>query len=140
MVNRDVVAIKIGRARGWLTAVARLAGRSRTELLSDTQGRDLLAFYLMLAIQEVIDLAAHWVADEGLRPPDDAASSFDLLAERALIEQDLADHLRAAVGLRNRIAHGYALLDHGRLYDEVNAGQAHLQAFLTRLAQELSLR
>jgi uncharacterized protein YutE (UPF0331/DUF86 family) len=33
--------------------------------LADPKGRDLSLFYLFLAIQGCIDLAAHWVSDEG---------------------------------------------------------------------------
>lgn len=75
------------------------------------KSRDLSLFYLFLAIQECIDLAAHWVADEGWGEPDDAGSAFDVLADRKVIDRDAATASRAAAGLRNRIAHGYALLD-----------------------------
>ena len=41
--------------------------------MDDRPGRDLALFYLFFAIQECVDLAAHWVADEGWMTPDDAA-------------------------------------------------------------------
>ena len=88
MVRPDVARARIGRA---------------TARLQDAEG--------ILALQECIDLAAHWVADAGWGVPDDAGSTFDVLADRGVIDRAIADRLREGVGLRNRIAHGYALLD-----------------------------
>ena len=96
-------------------------------------------FYLFLAIQECIDLSAHWVADAGWGAPDDAGSSFDVLAERHAIDRDLADSLRAATGLRNRIAHGYAMLDYARVQVESLAGVPALRMFLSAVAREAGL-
>ena len=78
----------------------------------------------MLAIQECIDIAAHWVADEGWGSPDDAAGAFDILADREVIDRSLADDLHGAVGLRNLIAHGYARHDHERMHAEAGEGCA----------------
>jgi uncharacterized protein YutE (UPF0331/DUF86 family) len=84
--------------------------------VADSKERDLALFYLFLAIQECIDLAAHRVADEGWGEPDDAGSAFDVLAEHGVIDRETATGLRGAAGLRNRIAHGHALLDYERVH------------------------
>jgi uncharacterized protein YutE (UPF0331/DUF86 family) len=74
------------------------------------------------------------VADEGWGGPDDAGSAFDLLADRGVIDRETATALRAAAGLRNRIAHGYALLDYERVHREAGAGFAPLRRFLAAIA------
>jgi uncharacterized protein YutE (UPF0331/DUF86 family) len=135
VVNRDVVGRKIARASHWLADAEGRLQLPREAFLANTEARDLATFYIFLAIQEVIDLGAHWVADEGLGTPDDAAGTFDVLAARGAIPVDLADRLRAAVGLRNRIAHGYATVEHARLHDDATAGIAALRAFLSRVAE-----
>ena len=43
-----------------------------------------------------IDLATHWVADEGLGQPDEAGSAFDVLADHGVIDRDTATALRGA--------------------------------------------
>jgi uncharacterized protein YutE (UPF0331/DUF86 family) len=110
-----------------------------TEFIAATTERDLALFYLFLTIQECIDLAAHWVADAGWQTPDDAGSTFDVLAARGVIESADADALRAATGLRNRIAHGYAMLDYGRVQVEAKEGAPALRRFLDRVAREAGL-
>ena len=139
MVEREVLARKIASATVRLRQVDKLLDRPREEFLAEVTGRDLTAFYLQLAIQDCIDLAGHWVADAGWPPPDDAGSTFDVLADHEVISHELADILRDAVGLRHRIAHGYATLDHGRLYDEARAGCPELERFLVALADAAGL-
>jgi uncharacterized protein YutE (UPF0331/DUF86 family) len=135
MVRADLIAAKIGRARGWLNDAAAILLNPLDAFVADPKGRDLALFYLFLAIQECIDLAAHWVADEGWGEPDDAGSAFDVLADRGVIERDTATALRAAAGLRNRIAHGYALLDYGRVHREAQPGIPALRHFLAAIAR-----
>lgn len=139
MVRPDLVAAKAGRARAWLNDAAAVLIGSQEAFLSDPKSRDLSLFYLFLAIQECIDLAAHWVADEGWGEPDDAGSAFDVLADRGVIGRDAASALRGATGLRNRIAHGYALLDYDRVYREAQPGIPALRQFLAAIADAARL-
>ena len=134
MVRPDVVAAKAGRARAWLSDASTLLLGPAETFVTDVPGRDLAIFYLFLAVQECIDLAAHWVADEAWGEPDDAGSAFDILADRNVISRETATVLRGAVGLRNRIAHGYALLDYSRVHREAQDGIPALRSFLHGIA------
>ena len=139
MVRAEVARQKVARATTRLDQAESLVARPVADFLADPQAGDLASFYLLLAIQEVIDLAAHWVADAGWAPPADASSTFDLLADHAAIDRELADRLRGAAGLRNRIAHGYANLDLRRLHAECEQGVATLRRFLAAVAQAAGL-
>jgi uncharacterized protein YutE (UPF0331/DUF86 family) len=139
VVRRDIVAAKTGRARAWLNDAAAAFEQPPDQFLSDARTRDLALFYLFLAIQECIDLAAHWGADEGWAPPEDAASSFDVLADRGVIDRETATALRQAAGLRNRIAHGYAMLDYRRVHAEGQKGIPVLREFLRRTLEAVGL-
>ena len=139
MVNRDLVARKVARAEGWLSDAAARLNRPRDEFLAAAESRDLSTFYLFLAMQESLDLAAHWASDEGWEAADDAAGTFDVLARHQAISNELAAELRKMVHLRNRIAHGYATVDHARLYEEATAGIASLRAFLVRVSDAAGL-
>lgn len=139
MVDADLAARKIARAEHQLSRAEDPLRRRAAEILDDEDLRDLATFRLFLAIQECIDLAAHWVADEGLGTPEDIASTFDLLQSRGRLDPDLAAGMRAAVGLRNRIAHGYATVDHRRLLDELEEGAGNLRRFLAAVAAAAGL-
>jgi uncharacterized protein YutE (UPF0331/DUF86 family) len=137
MVDADLVGRKIAIARSRLADADQL--REQAQRGGTTHDRDLASFYVFLAIQEAIDLAAHWVADAGWPPPDEAGGAFDVLADRGAIERDLADAMRKAVGLRNRIAHGYGAVDHERLFREMRDGSRELRRFLARVAAAAGL-
>ncbi len=130
MVRPEIVEAKAGRARGWLNDASPALLGSLDAFLATPATRDLALFYLLLAIQECIDLAAHWIADEGWGEPDDAGSAFDVLAERGVIDRETATSLRGAAGLGNRIVHGYASLDYKRAHREAQNGIPALRRFL----------
>jgi uncharacterized protein YutE (UPF0331/DUF86 family) len=139
MVKPDVVGRKLARASDWLDSAEEILSRPSEELLDDTKGRDLASFYLFLAIQECIDLAAHWVADARWGSPDEAGGTFELLANHRAINRDLAAKLRGAVGLRNLIAHGYSTLNHQRVQSEYREGVEALRRFLALVADEAGI-
>jgi uncharacterized protein YutE (UPF0331/DUF86 family) len=139
MVRRDVAGARIARATTWRADAVRLFEQPPDTFVANVKDRDLALFYLFLAIQECVDLAAHWVADAGWGPPDDAGSTFDVLAEHGAIDVPTADLLRQATGLRNRIAHGYAMLDYQRVRTEALAGAPAITSFLRAVAREAGL-
>jgi uncharacterized protein YutE (UPF0331/DUF86 family) len=56
-----------------------------------------------------------------------------------VIARPVADGLRAAAGLRNRIAHGYAMLDYRRVQEESRAGIRPVRLFLEAVASAAGL-
>lgn len=139
MVRRDVAERKVARATSWLNDAEALLSRPVDEFANDAKCRDLACFYFFLAIQECTDLAAHVIADAGWAPPDEAASTFDIMTDHGIIDRPLADSMRGATGLRNRIAHGYAGLDHQRLHQEASQGVIALKRFLASVAGAVGL-
>lgn len=139
MVKPEVVGKKLLRATAWLDNAEKIFSQPTEEFLANTERRDVASFYLQLAIQECIDLAVHWVADEGWGAPDDAGSTFFILADHQAIDRELAQSLRDAASLRNRIAHGYATVDHELIQNEHKVGIAALRRFLAAVAAEAGL-
>lgn len=139
VVRRDVAGVRVARAAAWLSDAERLLDKPPDAFVAATKDRDLAIFYLFLAIQECIDFAAHWVADAGWGAPDDAGSTFEVLAQRGAIDRMMAGTLHTATGLRNRIAHGYAMLYYQRVQREAQADIPALRAFLEAVTREAGL-
>ncbi|HEY2292580.1 MAG TPA: HepT-like ribonuclease domain-containing protein [Thermoanaerobaculia bacterium] len=131
---------KKSRASAWLDSVESILSRPLEELLEDDQGWDwdLASFRLFLATQECIDLLAHWIAGEDWCPPNDPASAFGLLADHAVIDQDLAIRLRKVVELRDRISHG-DFKDRAHLQGEYREGVVSLRRFLVAVAEKAGI-
>lgn len=133
MVAVEIVKRKVAEAEERLQAAELRAQRAQAS--GDVADSDLAAFYLFLAIQEVIDLAAHWVSDAGWPAPAEAGKAFFALADHGAIDRDLANALHKAVGLRNRIAHLYPTIDHQRIFAELPDGARSLRSFLVAVAE-----
>ena len=66
---------------------------------------------LQMAIEACLDIAAHVIADGGLRVPVTYADTFDVLAEAGLIDADLRVQMARVAGFRNVIVREYARID-----------------------------
>ena len=79
--------------------------------------REIVTLNLFVALQECLSLASHWLADEGWEVPGTYAEVFRVLAERNVLDHDLAARMAGAAGLRNLIAHRYGAPDWTRIHD-----------------------
>lgn len=93
-----------------------------------------------MAVQEASDIALHMAADEGWGVPPSYGEGFLLLADHGIIDRPLATELAAMAALRNRLAHGYASVDAGRVWNELPSGIASLEAFSSAIARRLGVR
>ncbi len=89
---------------------------------------------VLIAIQEAIDISFHIVVDEGWGLPATYAEGFDLLATHGLIEPDTARALSGMAALSNRLAHGYASVNHERLWGELPNGLEALGRLIEAVA------
>jgi len=68
-------------------------------------------YLFVTAIEGCIDAAQHICASEGLGPPETNADAIRVLARHGLLDDTLASSLARAVGFRNVLVHGYAIVD-----------------------------
>ena len=134
MVRPDVVREKVSSAAGRLDDAESILSRPPEEFLADTEGRDLASFYLFLAIQKCIDLAAHWIAHADWELPTDSSHAFKVLADQQAIDRDLAGGLSWAVAVWQRIGREYWTVDHARIQSEHREGISNLRRFLAAAA------
>jgi uncharacterized protein YutE (UPF0331/DUF86 family) len=93
---------------------------------------------LFVAIQACLELAAHWLADEGWDVPQRYGEIFLALADHDVIPRPLALRLVAAAGLRNLVAHQYGVLDWARLHAIASSSEIDdLEAFCAALAAKV---
>lgn len=94
---------------------------------ADRTAREVVVLNLLVAIQECIDLAAHWLADEGWDVAESYREIFLALAEHGVVDPVLAERLASAAGLRNLIVHRYGNVDWARVHQ---IGSGELDALL----------
>jgi uncharacterized protein YutE (UPF0331/DUF86 family) len=116
MVDRAIVARQVAAVRDAVGRVRSVLPQSKEAFEADRTVREVVILNLFVAIQACVDLAAHWLADEGWDVPQAYGDIFLSLADHGVIPRPLAVRLVAATGLRNLVAHQYGVLDWGRVY------------------------
>lgn len=135
MVDRALLAFKLAAIRDAVTRVREVLPRSADELRHDRTAREVVTLNLFVALQEAIAVTMHWLADEGAVVPQSYADAFVALADRSVLDPDLALRLRAAAGLRNLIAHQYGVLNVERVFAIASNDLDDLREFCRQIAQ-----
>src|SRR5206468_3605720 len=102
---------------------------SEQEFRSSPALHDLAERYLHLAMECVLDLGNHFVAEENLAAPETNQDTFTRLEEVRAIPSDLAARLRSWAGFRNILVHQYLEIDHGIAWNAVQRELGDLEEF-----------
>ena len=135
MTDRLILLKKLAMLREHAGRVRRRRSSSQEAFEADVDVQDALALSFLVAVQEANDVAMHIAADEGWGLPGSYAEAFEILARHDVITLDHARRLGAVAAVRNRIAHGYASVDPGRLWGELPAGLEALDQFVEAIAK-----
>ena len=135
MLDERLLETKLGRLLARVERARTKLPASREEFESSADAQEIVSFNLLLAMQEALDLAAHWIADAGWEVPTTAREHFEILAAHGVVQRDLARDLASCAGARNLIAHAYGTLDFGRLYVEAPTALQTLERFAAALAR-----
>lgn len=135
MVDRTVLAAKIAAIQDAVARIAFMLPAEAGAFVEDRTVREVVTLNLLVAVQETIALATHWIADEGWDVPHTQGDVFTILATRDVIDSELAARLRSAAGLRNLIAHRYGAIDYHRLFSIAAKDTGDLTRFCQQLAR-----
>ena len=138
MTDRDVVAAKLAELEDGLARVRGNVRGSASELASDRDASELVAFNLMLAVQTCLDVASHIIADERWAPAATLAESFHRLAEHGVITPPTDAALGRAASFRNVVAHGYGRVVADLLFAAATDGVRDIERFASEVAAWLT--
>ncbi|MBI4263163.1 MAG: DUF86 domain-containing protein [Acidobacteria bacterium] len=138
MVDRHVVQARLGKIREYVALLHRIGS------LADEAAfvRDPLVYgnaerYLQLAIQAVLDVSNHIVADMDVRLPADNKELFERLAARKVLPVRLSKKLVSMAGFRNILVHEYLEIDRHRVYEVLRKDLADFDRFVRAVTKLL---
>jgi uncharacterized protein YutE (UPF0331/DUF86 family) len=129
MVDRDVVYQRLAtlRLNARRLEVALAAGRER---FSSDENLYLMAERcLQLAIQAMLDIGTHIIADQGLNRPAGYEEVVPELGRAGILPAELVERLSGIAGLRNILVHDYLTVDHERMFDDLTSGLGDFEEF-----------
>ena len=136
MVDKALLAKGIADIRDAVARIREVLPADAEEFARERTVREVVVLNLFVALQQCLALAAHWLADEGKDVPSGYREVFLALADRSVLDAELAARLATAAGLRNLIAHRYGVLDWGRIHVIASSDLDDLLDFCEQLARQ----
>ncbi len=72
---------------------------------------------LQVAIECILDIGNHIIAEKGFETPEDNEDIIRILGDEAVIPSDFARRIKGIAGFRNILIHEYTGIDYGLLYN-----------------------
>jgi uncharacterized protein YutE (UPF0331/DUF86 family) len=138
LVDRHVVQSRLAKIREYvalLRRIHRLAEEPR--FIKDPLIYGNAERYLQLAIQAVLDISNHIVADMNLNLPGSSKELFDLLAARKILPVRLSKKLISMAGFRNVLVHEYLEIDRRRVYRALKDDLRDFENFIKAVSKLL---
>jgi uncharacterized protein YutE (UPF0331/DUF86 family) len=135
MTDEELVSKKLAFIETCLRELRTLA---RPDVLeTDIKERRFIEHTLQVCIQALQDVASHIVSDERLGEPEDNRDLLNLLAGASWLPNELVLPLRAAIGFRNVLVHGYTNVDPDVVRDVIAHHLTDIEAFVSHVRGRL---
>jgi uncharacterized protein YutE (UPF0331/DUF86 family) len=123
------------------TCLGELRSLARAERIAiDVKERRFVEHTLQVCIQAAQDVASHIVSDQRLGEPAENSALFGLLLQAGWLSQETARFLRAAVGFRNLLVHGYATVDPAIVRDILETRLGDIEGFIAEIRARLNVQ
>jgi len=137
MVDREIFSRRLATLRDYLEKLEAFRPTSEREFRASPALHDLAERYLHLAMECVLDLGNHYIADAAMAAPETNQDTFTRLEGAGAIPPDLAARLRAWAGFRNILVHQYLDIDHGIAWNAIQNELGDLRAFADWATRQL---
>ena len=138
MVDSGIILKRIGKIRKCVANLDTITRKhSKEEFLADEMLKAAAERNVQVAIQSILDICNHIVADMKLEVPDEEKQAFQIMAAHQLISQALADTLGSMAGMRNVLVHEYLEIDHDRLYSVMTNRISDFEELITAVVKLL---
>ena len=137
MVRVEVVRKRLNKLDEYLTILRSLQRYSFEEFIQEPERYGSVERFLQLAIEAVIDIGNHVVAEQNLGIVNWYSDIPALLAKHGIIDTDLEQRWVRMIGFRNTLVHDYADIDREIVYKALQHRLGDLEALRRVFAQFL---
>jgi len=138
LVDRYIVDARIAKIREYVALLRKIYGQTNKKtFIHEPLVYGNAERYLQLAIQCVLDISNHIVADMRLSIPEDNRQLFELLAREKILPRALANTLTRMSGFRNVLVHEYLEIDRKLVFEVLEKNLADFEKFIRAVAKLL---
>ncbi|MGO1369239.1 MAG: type VII toxin-antitoxin system HepT family RNase toxin [Senegalia sp. (in: firmicutes)] len=130
MVNRNVIVIRLSKAKEYINYLNDIKKCSKNEYLKNPIFYGAAERFLHLTIESIIDMSNHIISDSNYRKPESNRDIFEVLYENEIIDFNLKENLSDMASFRNILVHDYLKLDRAIVYDILHSNLKDIQAFI----------
>ena len=137
MVRSEVIRKRLNKLDEYISVLRRLQRYSLDEFLADPERYGSAERFLHLAIEAVLDMGNHVVADDGLGVVNWYSDIPKILTEKRRLPSELRDKWIRMIGFRNTLVHEYIDIDRKIVYEALHHGLEDLSELRRFFAQFL---
>jgi len=134
VADRDLLDAKVESIERCLRRIEERTPATPEELETNHDAQDIISVNLQRAVQLSVDIASYLITARGWPAPNTMGGAFTELEREGVLDSDLAEHLRRAVGFRNVSVHEYEEVDWRRVYRIVTERLGDFRDYVGRVA------
>ena len=127
MVRTEVLRRRLERLEEYIAILERLADYDEETFVADPERYGSAERFLQLAIESLMDMGSHVIADEGWGSVNQGRDIPRIFREQGLIDEALEERWIRMIGFRNLLVHEYMEIDRRRVYEVLRHGLEDLR-------------
>lgn len=136
-MEKDLILKKIESLLRCVSRIKEQGDISQNALESDFDLQDIVVLNIERAIQICVDIGNHILLDFNVEGPRTMAETFEMLEKHKIIDKEIANVMKGAVGFRNIAVHQYEKLNMEIVEAVVNKHLSDFQMFVKEIVQFL---
>lgn len=127
MVKPEILHKRIVKLDEYLATLYQLQHYERAEFLSNAEHYGSAERFLHLAIEALLDMGNHVIADENWGVVNWYSDVPKIFADKGLISSDLCEIWIRMIGFRNTLVHDYIDIDRTIVYETLQHGLGDIE-------------
>ena len=137
MLSPEVIRRRLQKVDEYLTILDGLRRYELSEFLANPERYGSAERFLQLAIEALLDVGSHVIAELELGTIETYGDIPRILAENGYVDPELAERWTRMIGFRNILVHEYLDVDRGIVYEVLQHQLGDLRALKQALSQFL---
>jgi uncharacterized protein YutE (UPF0331/DUF86 family) len=127
MVRPEILRKRMNKLDEYLAILRQLQRYARDEFLSNPEHYGSAERFLHLAIEALLDMGNHVIADENLGVVDWYSDVPRIFSDKGFISTDLCERWIRMIGFRNTLVHEYIDIDRTIVFETLQHGLGDIE-------------